>query len=574
MISFCSAADFLSIITYFAITTLSLTSTPVLFYNDTGGKVSQSIRLSTTSQLVVNRHHLVTLQYQNGSQDVIYKIVARSVRSTIAVLTRLKVSGFKNLVDVDVRFGPFTCVAGANGVGKSNLFDAIRFLSALADNTLIDAALSVRSDDERSGDVHSLFHCIGDQYDNEMSFEVEMIVPHSGLDDLGQVAEASITFLRYSLVLAYREGGFGNGFSGGFQTSGLEITKEELTHITQGDARKNLLFKHSAQWRKSVILGERRVPHFISTALDEDRKRVIRQHQDGGSSGRPLSRLAVNLPRTVLSAASAAESPTALMARREMQSWRLLQLEPSALRRPDEFTSPDRLGMSGSFLAHTLYRLAHSSADPDQIYSQVASRLSELIENVRKVWVDPDEKRRLYTLYLTHHDLTTHPARALSDGTLRFLALSVLELDPQEQGLLCLEEPENGIHPKRIPAILKLLEEIATDVSQAVGDYNPLRQVIINTHSPAVVQQVPDDSLLIADVVNDMISGRRFKRASFSYLPDTWRQKAQDDPEDWSNLLSRGNLLAYLTQTKPESQRDRVIDRHDLQPLLFGGNGE
>ena len=32
------------------------------------------------------------------------------------MLTRLKVNGFKNLVDVDVRFGPFTCVAGVNGV--------------------------------------------------------------------------------------------------------------------------------------------------------------------------------------------------------------------------------------------------------------------------------------------------------------------------------------------------------------------------------------------------------------------------------------------------------------------------
>ena len=62
------------------------------------------------------------------------------------MLTRLKVSGFKNLVDVDVRFGPFTCVAGTNAVGKSNLFDAIRFLSALADKPLIDAALSVRDE--------------------------------------------------------------------------------------------------------------------------------------------------------------------------------------------------------------------------------------------------------------------------------------------------------------------------------------------------------------------------------------------------------------------------------------------
>ena len=34
------------------------------------------------------------------------------------MLTRLKITGFKNLVDVDVRFGPFTCIAGVNGVGE------------------------------------------------------------------------------------------------------------------------------------------------------------------------------------------------------------------------------------------------------------------------------------------------------------------------------------------------------------------------------------------------------------------------------------------------------------------------
>jgi AAA15 family ATPase/GTPase len=59
------------------------------------------------------------------------------------MIIRLKVKGFKNLVDVDVRFGPFTCVAGVNGVGKSNLFDAIRFLSALASRPLTEVALSV-----------------------------------------------------------------------------------------------------------------------------------------------------------------------------------------------------------------------------------------------------------------------------------------------------------------------------------------------------------------------------------------------------------------------------------------------
>ena len=65
------------------------------------------------------------------------------------MLTRLRVSGFKNLVDVEVRFGAFTCIAGANAVGKSNLFDAIQFLSLLADHKLDEAARSIRDEEHR-----------------------------------------------------------------------------------------------------------------------------------------------------------------------------------------------------------------------------------------------------------------------------------------------------------------------------------------------------------------------------------------------------------------------------------------
>src|SRR5437879_503160 len=89
------------------------------------------------------------------------------------VLTRLRVTGFKNLVDVDVRFGSFTCIAGANGVGKSNLFDAIRFLSALADQPMVDAALSVRDEGNRTGDVRDLFNRTGQSLSNQISFDVE-----------------------------------------------------------------------------------------------------------------------------------------------------------------------------------------------------------------------------------------------------------------------------------------------------------------------------------------------------------------------------------------------------------------
>ncbi len=56
-------------------------------------------------------------------------------------------------------------------------------------------------------------------------------------------------------------------------------------------------------------------------------------------------------------AANAAESPTATLVRREMQSWRLLQLEPSSLRAPDQFTAPTKLGIDGAHLAATLFQI-------------------------------------------------------------------------------------------------------------------------------------------------------------------------------------------------------------------------
>ncbi len=414
------------------------------------------------------------------------------------MLTRLKVSGFKNLVDVDVRFGPFTCVAGANGTGKSNLFDAIHFLSLLADKSLLEAALSIRDEEGKSSEVRNLFHRVGDQYDSEMSFEAEMIVPPEGEDDLGQKAMATTTFVRYRLVLSRQ-----NHMSVG--PPELQIVSEELTHIKQGEAWRHLPFPHTAStWRRSAVTGRRTAKGYISTE-GAGAARVIKLHQDGGSSGRALEHSAANLPRTLLSAVKAAERPTATLARNEMRSWRLLQLEPAALRRPDSFTAPRRLGTDGAHLAATLYHLARMAqpselgepeAATSSVYARVANRLSELVDDVREVYVDRDERRELFTLMVRGRDGTSHPALALSDGTLRFLALAALEIDPAATGLICLEEPENGIHPERVPAMLKLLQDIATDAEEPVGPDNPLRQVIINTHSPAVVAQVPEDSLV------------------------------------------------------------------------------
>jgi predicted ATPase len=462
---------------------------------------------------------------------------------SVRMLTRLRVDGFKNLVGVDIQFGPFTCIAGVNGVGKSNLFDAIRFLSTLANRSLLEAALSVRDDSGRNMDVKGLFHRVGNTSAEKMSFEAEMIVPPVAVDDLGQEGKATTTFLRYTLELGLRKS------ATEIQSPNpLEILKEELVHILQSDAPKHLLFPHNAaNWRKEVVRGRRGGVAFISTAdrqgdsAGNRQARIIKLHQDGGGKGRAYERAAATLPRTVLSSATAAESPTALCARREMQSWRLLQLEPAALRQPDDFAAPNHLESSGRHLPASLYKLA-TRDEATKVYGRLANRLSELIGSVRSIRIDRDEKRELLTLMMTSLDDTELPARALSDGTLRFLALSVLELDPNTPGLICLEEPENGIHPDRIPAMLELLQDICTDPEEPADETNPLRQVIVNTHSPSVVMAVPDESVLLAKTEKALRDQHPFSKAVFACLPNNWRNKGEMKcPE-----VGKGEMLGYL----------------------------
>ncbi|MCK4425945.1 MAG: ATPase, partial [Deltaproteobacteria bacterium] len=110
--------------------------------------------------------------------------------------------------------------------------------------------------------------------------------------------------------------------------------------------------------------------------------------------------------------------------------------------------------------------------------------------------------------------------------------------------------PENSIYPERIPALLQLLQDIATDVKSQIGPDNPLRQVIVNTHSPAVVNLVPDDCLLVAELKETLQDGRKLKGACFSWLLDTWRQNAAPDV----NPVTRDKLFDYFTPLMTEDR--------------------
>jgi hypothetical protein len=500
------------------------------------------------------------------------------------MLTRLQVSGFKNLIDVDLYFGPFTCIAGANAVGKSNLFDAILFLKALMDAPIMDAAMAVRAEKGSISEIQYLFAQTARGICLPIKIEAEMLVPGEGTDYLDQPASAKTTFLSYRVEFRYRSPEETN------TRTRIELVDETLDYIKKGEAHAHLPFAHAVRWRDSVVKGRRTSP-YISTETMDDGCRVVKLHQDSSTSGgRTRLFQAEKLPRTVLSTVNAQESPTAVLARQEMLNWRLLQLEPSALRAPDGFDAPSQLDASGAHLPATLYRLSQEyekryadNLTPEAAYKrvlhpptpgseralvQIANRLYELVDNVGQVRIDRDEKRELLTLLLADKHGTVLPAKALSDGTLRFLALASVEIDPTLTGLICMEEPENGIHPERIGAMLGLLRDIAVDPTVPTGEDNPLRQVIINTHSPVVVSQVPDDALVFAVPEQRVIEGSVIKGVCFRCLSDTWRAATVDMP-----VIAKGKALSFLLPIAEKADPTRkgpdrrVIDREDIVQL-------
>ncbi|MEU4829583.1 AAA family ATPase [Streptosporangium sp. NPDC023615] len=462
------------------------------------------------------------------------------------MLTRLEVQGFKNLLDVSVEFGPFTCIAGENGIGKSNLFDVVEFLAHLASEPLAEAAQRVRSSSgSKGGDPRDLFWDGYRDHQREISLAAEMIVQRNVEDDLGAPAKATTTFLRYEITLGYSipegEGSVGK----------LTLEREVLRHINKGDASKHLRFPHSAKhFRNAVLQGQRSGGPFLSTE-QRDIGTIINVHGDGGSFGRPQPRSAARAGRTVLSTVTTNDYPTILAARREMQSWRRLALEPSALRAPDSFSAPRTMRTDGRHLAATLYRIASESSkypseaeplDPDAIYAEVADRLSDLTGvRVESLRVQPDQVREVFTLFLRERGGLQLPARALSEGTLRFLALCVLLEDPTVTGLICMEEPENGIHPANLPAMVRLVQDLAVNPKEAPDLDNPFRQIIINTHSPWVVQLCNPNDLLLADVRPHRTADGEMATA-LSLLPfeNSWRSSVD------RVSFSRADVTSYL----------------------------
>lgn len=443
------------------------------------------------------------------------------------MLTRFEVSGFKNLENVSVDFGPFTCIAGPNSVGKSNLFDAIEFLSLLSDHNFLEACTLIRPTPQQRSDVSSLFSTRVIQGHDTLRLAAEMILPSPVSDEFSQQVEPERTFVRYEVRLAVRRGG---PLSTGLQ---LKLVNEQLSPVQY--PKNHLRFPKSTAYMKRFVHGAHK---FSPLSTTEENGNTIIQIQ--GNRGRPRKIAADNAQRTVLSATASAENPTILATQTEMKSWRFVALEPSAMRAPDDMVEARPISATGAHIPSSLFRQKLQEGNSSNVMNRVRDAIGALVD-IRDLHVVPDRARDTLELRAKIGATPELPARSLSDGTLRFLALSAMKVSHDYFGMLCMEEPENGIHPSKIADMYRLLRGIADPTEYSA------RQVIVNTHSPYFVQATKDDDILCA--VGKSIpdtQGGILRSVGFHPLPGTWRARTKPEDSTGARPVSRSEIAAFL----------------------------
>ena len=398
------------------------------------------------------------------------------------MLTKLTVRNFKSLVDVTVEFPRLTVLFGPNAAGKSNLLDAIAALSGIGNartlSDVLDRPLPVRG----------------------YAFEA-FSFPIGGLPALVKQRHARF-LLEADLAVA---------------TERYRYRVQPNIELTSG--RLSVADEYLA------LLGRAGNPKGTPAIERVDSKLRVRRK---GKPAHPREE-AVGKNHALLSDRSLAGDEYRWLeaVRRELGEWCTHYLDPGlAMRAPRPPADVFDIGPYGEDIGPFLYKLR---AEEPARFQAVTRTLRSVVPSVESLTVQLDERRGTLDI-LIRQDGVEYSSRVVSEGTLRVLALCAIAVNPWAGSLLAFEEPENGVHPRRLDLIARLLMSLATDGG---------RQVIVTTHSPLFCDAV----LKLASSVPDNVGLLNVRRVG---------QATAIDPFDATGPLFKDSEIAAALTSQAE----------------------
>ena len=343
-------------------------------------------------------------------------------------IVSIKITNYRMFKNIHIRdIPPFCVIIGANGTGKSTLFDIFGFLrDALKNN--IRQALQIR------GGYKEVITRGQEKEDIEIELQFRMKISDT---------ERLVTYI-------------------------LRIGQEENRPMIK---REILRYKR----------GEHGAPfHFLD--FQRGQGYAITNEEDFSKPDKELDREEQKLESNDILALKGLGQfqrfKAATAFRSLIENWHISDFHISEARGSKEISYAEHLSPTGDNMA-TVAQYIYQQYP--QIFQQILERMKQRVPGISSVEAKETEDGRLILRFQDQAFKDPFIDRYVSDGTMKMFAYLILLFDPNPHPLLCVEEPENQLYP----TLLKELAEEFAHYSDQGG------QVFVSSHSPDFINAVP-----------------------------------------------------------------------------------
>ncbi|PRY10122.1 putative ATPase [Pontibacter ummariensis] len=372
------------------------------------------------------------------------------------MIENFKVDGFKSLKNFEISFTKgINVLVGPNGVGKTNICQALSLLSSLSSSTLYEAFTqyggvgstfnAVNTDEERSIKLEARGRVKGklgdDQYDLKYIYSINLSVGEELF-----ITEEKVEISRKGPKKAYRKV--------------LRIIQKD-NEIDAKVLSKDLLgdFKIIKKGQKTLTIE-----------LGEER--------ENNESFLPLMSKLFFVCHLVSS---------------DFNKIKSINIDPNIARLSCDITEPNEMLGNGRYLANTLHFMNKRS----EYLSEINLLLEQILPNYQQI--SPEISDISYKRYFALKDSygNKFPSNTLSDGTVKILALLV-GVVKQKQNTTIIEEPENYLHPYANTLLINYLRDTFNDGI-----------CILTSHSETILNLLNPEELIICELKEAFTNCRR-----------------------------------------------------------------
>lgn len=352
------------------------------------------------------------------------------------MIERIVIENFKSLRKVDLKLGRMNIFIGSNASGKSNFFDALRVLQGIGNGFTISEILDGKPRSATS-----------EVWEGIRGGSSGARLAHRGAsDDITLKVSGHLDDVRaWEFAIA-------------FDPTDGKVTSERLK--VESDIYDSTVIAPAQRAEPTLRLryyrgGKGNPPHLNFERSRPSLTQFVRSNGDAGIKK--------------------AHAEDAARVARLLANMQRIDPSPAELRRYSQAQQIGRMGERGENFAALVQTIARDAGAKDAYLSWLRQLRPAEVDDVGTLPGAVGEP--LFVLF-EHGRPKPFPATVLSDGTLRFAAITAAFFQPDMPDVMTIEEIENGIHASRVRLLVDLLRSRA-----AAGS----TQLMATTHSPIVL---------------------------------------------------------------------------------------